>query len=262
MKKTNILKKPIKVYTCDYCAKNFTNKSNKYRHQNYRCEKNLEIESKKNIDPTLISIIQQQNEKIDKLTQIVEDKTPVQNITNNNQITTTNNNHITIYLTEKVDFIKILTERFGDEQKAINFIKEKIAQKVDGDVDLFCEIYLKGPKETWSCICQDKKNSLFQLKDANDNIINDPGGVKLHKNFKRNYTDTLLKLSSRELGKVVDYKVGSEEFEKLRDHLMDDFDLGSLQNKVYNMCQETHQPFVKRLVVRIDNIEKMVQLSF
>ena len=87
-------------------------------------------------------------------------------------------------------------------------------------------------------------------------------GLKLHKNFKRNYTDTLLKLSSRELGKVVDYKVGTDEFEKLRDHLMDNFDLGSLQNKVYGMCQETHQPFVKKLVVRIDNIEKMTQLSF
>ena len=252
------------TYTCDYCSRTFTDRSNKFRHQKYRCTAAVSYTAPQpaapqpasksqpvktatpNLNNDIMSILSKQNEKIDELRQHLKEQKP-QQIIHNNIL-----NNITIYVTEKVDFIKILTERFGDETKAINHIKERMHQKLDGDVDLFCDIYLNGPKETWSLCCPDKKGNLFQLLDVNNNIIDDPGGVKLHKNFRTNYQDTLLRISNKELEKVVNYKVGSDDFETRRDYLLDEFDLKSIQDKIYDLCQVGHIPFIKKLSGKAD----------
>lgn len=276
------IKKPINInrrdFQCEDCGKVFAHKSSKSRHQKSRCpqksytnhnisttsyintnnnnnnndDDNFEqsLVASKSYGEELLQIIQKQNKQIQHLTQIVEEKvTKDSNVTIENQHNIQNN--ISIFITDKVDFVTILTERFGEEAKAIQYLKEKIYQSVDGDISLFSDIYLNGPVESWPFICQDPKNAHFLIKDQNNKMIDDPGGVKLHKNFKKNYTDTLLRLSSQELNNVIDCKVGTVYFESKRDNLLDNFDLRSVQNKVYNLCKDDHKPFIKKLLVKI-----------
>ena len=195
-------------------------------------------------------------QQINELTRIVKNNI----IKGNNPITTVNiehqniQNNITIYVTEKIDFVQALQDRYGwTEARAIRHIKERISQDNNGDVDLFCDIYLVGKKEDWPIICQDEKKAIFLIKDSNNNLIRDPGGFQLHQNFKKNYTDTLLRLTNRELNKVIDHKVGTPDFEVLRDDLMDNFDLQMVQTKTFSLCKMGPDQFVKSLMIRVRN---------
>ena len=59
------------MYNCDYCNQSFTQKPNKYRHQNYRCSDNPDLKCKpvkqstENVD--LLSIIQKKSTQIKKI---------------------------------------------------------------------------------------------------------------------------------------------------------------------------------------------------
>lgn len=223
---------------------------------------NLERDEYVNIINELKKEQEHTNKQISKLTQLVEDKmvedkTIVNNINNNNINNINSNNNITIYITDKVDFLQLFTERFGDENKAINYFKEKISKDIEGDLDVFCDVYLQGPSKNWSLICQDPSTDTFLIKDSDNNIIKDPGGAKLYKNFKNNYADTLLKLSSKEINNVVNDNLdikNTNDFEKQRDYLLDDFDLSMMQNKVFSLFRASHLSFAKKLKIRIKTL--------
>lgn len=238
-----------KKYKCNYCDKKFAHTSSKYRHQRLRCKsKQPVINNVKTVDNN--------SDKIDKIMdklEKLEDKIYVNDSTSTN-ITNIQNNNITIYVTDKVDFLKILTERrfLGDETKAINYFKDKIAKNLEGDLDVFCDIYLQGPSDEWSVMCQDPNSNTFLIKDNENNIIQDPGGIKLYKNFKTNYTNTLLKLSSKEINNVVDTNVNSTDFQNRMDYLLDDFDLSMMQNKVFYLLKSEHITFMKKLKLRMN----------
>ena len=70
-----------------------------------------------------------------------------------------------VFVTEPVDFVDILTVRFGGRQKAIDFVRSKVNKKMEGDIDMFCEIYLHGDPDTWSIACLDKKNHVYRIAD-------------------------------------------------------------------------------------------------
>ena len=64
-----------KIYKCDYCDQEFAYKSGKSRHQKYRCKNSVQDNTKtpsKGIE--FLSILKEQNEKIDNLTKIVKNK--------------------------------------------------------------------------------------------------------------------------------------------------------------------------------------------
>ena len=91
-------------------------------------------------------------------------------------------------------------------------------------------------------------------------ILKAPGGIQLHNNFRSNYTDTLLRLSSREIKSVLSSK-NEPDFEFKRDYLMDDFDLQAIQNKAFKLCCKdgegrSRQVFLKKLSERIEITEK------
>lgn len=292
--KPSVVKNQQKVYVCNFCDQSFTHRSNKYRHQKFRCHNNPDAITEKTeqkistieqgedmninlselkgddiksvLGSILKSTIENQNQKIEemmneKLTELIEKKFTGQriNIENQNNI----NNNITIYINEKVDFVQALQDIYGwDEAKAINHIKERISQNNEGDIHLFCDIYLVGKKENWPIVCKDKKNGYFLIKDRKKNaLISDPGGVEIFKNFKRNYTDTLLRLSEREIKKVTSQKTETPDYEVKRDYLLDEFDLGLMQNKMFSLCNYDHKVFIKKLSNHIDNHEKKEKYS-
>ena len=277
--KTNPNVQKKESYACAYCNKEFSQKSNKYRHQTHYCK----MKPTEDISPSTSNTSMNKNgvdlreeikaEMREEIATVMTDviKTLVQkgSLVNQNHIHTQNNtniqhqtiNNINIYLTEKIDFVQALRDIYGwDEARAINHIKNRISQGDGGDVELFCDIYLVKDMENWPLIFKDRKTLHFLLKDANNNYIQDPGGVKLHDNFRSNYMDTLLRLSSREINNVLSAKK-DPDFEFKRDYLMDHFDLQAVQNKAFKLCCKDgdghgRQIFIRKLSDRIDIIQR------
>lgn len=169
---------------------------------------------------------------------------------------------IQIYLTDPVDFVDVLEKRMGSRKKAMDFVRSKVSKKIDGDVDLFCEIYLQGAPETWSIACPDKKNHIYHIiKPNGEGIISDPGGSEIYKIFKSNYTNTLLKISNAYIKETLNLKIDSPEYEKSRDELFDVFDLGSIQEKVCMLSTAPCNPFIKKLSVKFRMLEKSHEIA-
>jgi len=197
----------------------------------------------------LVGIIQKQQIQIDNLTDIIKNKVPE---TIDNSTNTIINNNI-VYITDHLDYLEILEQRFGDRDKSIEFLKSKLHNKLQGEVDVFSEIHLQGPPNTWPIRCPDKNKKNFYLVQPDNSMIADPGGVTLHRHFYRNLQTALLKMINQEISKVVDHGVGFDGYENTRDELLDNFDLQTFQTRALEMCQQKSGSFLKQLM------DKMIQ---
>jgi len=290
-------KKDKVLWVCDYCSKEFSYKTNMYRHIRSSCkikklvdlkikevagetppkkqvkyvdaEDNYEdiqkladvvrlIETQQNHISQQQVHIKQQNEQINALADLIKNKKP--EIINNNTTNTVINNNI-VYITDQLDYLEILEQRFGTRDKSIEFIKSKLHNKLQGEVDVFSEIHLQGPPHTWPIRCPDKSKKQFYLVQPDNSMVLDPGGVTTHKRFYRNLQTAVLKLINQELAKVVDHGVGSDEYEELRDSLLDDFDLQTFQTRALEMSSGKPGSFLKHLMDEMAQKESCLTLT-
>lgn len=211
-------------------------------------------------DNLLLKILQNQeqnNKKQEALqAEIIQLKNSLEKKTHQ---TIFNIDKIQIFITDPIDFVEVLTKRWGSKQKAVNYIKSKINQKVEGDVDLFCNIYMSGEPDTWPISLPDKKNLAYKIAQPNNEVINDPGGIQIHKSFRNAYSNTLLRLSNEELAKTFKYAPDTLEYEAQCDILMDEFDLSLFQDKAQALYAALCEPFVKKLTVRFRILEKSIE---
>ena len=168
---------------------------------------------------------------------------------------------IQIFMTDPIDFVDVLTKRYGCREKAINHIKNRIYEKKEGDITLFCDIYLNGEPDTWPISCLNRKNRTYKIAQPNNEAINDPGGIQIHKNFRVAYANTLLRLCNEEVFKTLKQDTESHDYEKQRDFMLDEFDLSLFQDKaealyINNPCD----PFIKKLTERFRIIEESNKL--
>lgn len=168
---------------------------------------------------------------------------------------------IQIYVTDSIDFVEVLTKRFGSRKKAIDHIRSKIHRNIEGDVELFCEIYLNGTPDTWPISCPDQKNKVFRIAQPDSKTINDPGGVEIHKRFRNIYANTLLRLSNSAIHETLSKIPGTPEYEESRDNLLDSYELGKIQEKAHDLCKAPTDPFIKKLAVKFKSLERSHELS-
>lgn len=270
-----------KVYPCEFCGKEFAQNAGRCRHQKHRCPLRTGHSTKNadTVDDNTVAIdfskqtvaLMKDSVGINQLAKAVAKEIiksgsmniQTQNIQNQNNIQNQTNN-VTIYVNEKVDFIEILTQKFGgDEAKAISYLKEKISRNLVGDIELFCDIYLVGKKkEDWPLIMTDKKNKIFLLKNRKTgSFITDTGGHLIYQKFKDNYMDALLKISNLELNKVLGKNVESPDYEEHRDYLLDVFDLRCMQDKLYGLTKLDPKTFINKLSTRIKELEDENKLN-
>lgn len=274
-------------YKCSYCNKTFTQSTNMYRHRLKSCpanphkrdisdseldmlaitddseNKSLVVIGDKDVDGSISNTLKQVLEGQKFIEKVLEaqDKKIEQLTKKPSSSSVFNIEKIQVFITEPVDFIDVLTKRLGNRRHAIDFIRSKLNKKLEGDVDIFCEIYLHGSPDTWSISCADKKNHIYRLMDPQSNITNDPSGIEIHKNFRRNYSNTLLKLSNALIMETINKKPGTAEHEKCRDELLDTYDLKAMQDKAYDLCIAPHDPFIKKLSVKIKILEKSYEIE-
>ena len=168
---------------------------------------------------------------------------------------------IQIFMTDPIDFVEVLTKRLGSRKLAIEFIKSKIHKKLEGDVDMFCAIYLHGEPDTWPISCLDKKNHVYRIAQKDSTVISDPGGLVIHKSFRNNYSNTLLRLNNSYIFETLSKEPGTEEFEKSRDELLDTFDLSAMQDKALSLTEAACDPFTKKLSIKLKTLEKAFELN-
>lgn len=214
------------------------------------------------IKDRVLSQIEPRFDKIDKdIDNIQKAPTNVYNMIKKAPTNVFNIEKIQIYMTDSIDFIEVLTKRFGNRKQAVDYIRSKIHKKVEGDVDVFCEIYLHGEPDTWPISCPDKKNHVFRIAQPNAEVINDPGGVQIYKMFKNIYSNTLLRLNNSAIYDTLNKIPGTPEYEESRDNLLDSFELGLIQAKAHELCKAPCDPFVKKLAVKFKSLEKSYELD-
>ena len=54
---------------------------------------------------------------------------------------------------------------------------------------------------------------------------------------------------------------GTDAYEKSRDHLLDTFDLGMMQEKAHALCIAPCDPFIRKLSVRVKTLERSFELA-
>jgi len=280
------------THVCKYCAVTFASKSTLSRHSNHSCRLNpirtLRSDKRKTVPHSDINTTINQLSEIPIIKNIQKDnlsqtfikvmETPqkdsiidilermekrLHNIENNHKTTTPNVfniEKIQIFMTDSIDFIEVLAKRFGNRKLAVDYIKSKIHKKVEGDVDLFCEIYLNGDPDTWPISCPDKKNHIFRIAQPNSKVISDPGGVQLFKMFKNIYSNTLLRLNNSAIYDTLHNIPGTPEYEASRDYLLDSFELGVIQAKAHDLCRAPCDPFVKKLAVKFVSLQVSYEL--
>lgn len=258
-----------KLYTCKLCGQIFTKASSLSRHKAYSCKNNPNKKSRYNKEkqnastaliPVSLSNISHDTSLKSEVDQL---KTELNKLKNKLERTPNcfNIEKINIYITDPIDFIDVFTKRLGSRQKAIDYIKSKVNHKVEGDVSLFCDIYLNGDLDTWPISCYDKKHLLYMFAQPNQEPMNDPGGQLIYKHFRNAYANTLLRISNEELMKTFKYTPGTEEYETQRDILMDDFDLNLFQKKAQDLYLLSHESFVKKLAVKCAMLEKSQEMK-
>lgn len=186
----------------------------------------------------------------------------IKRLENKSQPNVFNIEKIQIYVTDKaVDFVEVLTKRFGSRKRAIDYIRSKVNKKVEGDVDVFCDIYLHGAPDTWPISCIDKKNHVFRIAQPDSKVISDPGGVQIYDFFKNAYSNTLLRLNNAAIYETLNLIPGTAEYEASRDNLLDSFELGVIQAKAHDLCKASCDPFVKKLAIKLKSLEKSHELD-
>lgn len=270
-----------KEIQCTHCDKKFTTKTSMYRHRKYACTGKHVVDNTVQILDNIKDVIVKPNKQFTMTNQT--NQTALENMLKNfidkqkewnagidakfeslavkspkTQIF--NIEKIQIFMTDPVDFVDLLTKRFGSRKQAVDHIKSKIHQKVDGDVSLFCDIYLSGEPDTWPISCLDKKNHIYRIAQPNAEPINDPGGVEMHRIFRNSYSNTLLRLNNAEIYETI-AKSGTSEFENYRDNLLDSFELGMIQEKAYSLCRAPCEHFIKKLSTKLKMIERSFELA-
>jgi len=168
---------------------------------------------------------------------------------------------IQIYMTDSIDFVDVLTKRMGSRKQAVDYIRSKIHKKAEGDIDVFCEIYLSGRPDTWPISCPDKKHHVYRIAQPNAEVINDPGGIQIYKMFKNVYSNTLLRLNNSMIFDTLNKIPGTVEYEESRDELLDSFEMGLIQDKAHDLCKAPCDPFIKRLSIKFKSLEKSYELD-
>ncbi len=151
------------MYNCE-CGKSYTRRSSLYNHKK-TCNF-VKVEKEKQDE--LISLVKQQNKKIEQLEQTIKDNPPTQNITNNNQF------NLNIFLNEKckdainiIEFKKIVLEAITDISGVIEFnINDALTNAINvtyNNLDNYEKPYYT----------LDKSRNKLAVKDENNEWVKD-----------------------------------------------------------------------------------------
>ncbi len=231
---TNIVKN--NKFVCEYCDTEFSRKFNLERHLQFYCK------SKKIVIPfnNQSECIQQHlnndqlintlAEKIKELEKKLEDnyielKYKSSNIHNNIlQVVCVGGNQ---------NYLDMLTEQFGDYDKALNFIKDCALSHLSGDCKLIQRIYFSNDVES-PIRYLDKSRGKLEYLDEYKHLIIDYKGQKLGRILANNLQNSYLKGVNYLINKNLSNNLCPNKF-------LDDYDVQCWNNHIYELSDVKYQ---------------------
>jgi len=228
-------------YVCEYCSADFTRKFNLERHLQLYCKsKGIQIyphkpslKMKDNLSRPKTDndvLINSLAEKIKELEKKLEDnytelKEKPSNIHNNIlQVVCVGGNQ---------NYLDMLTEQFGDYNRALNFIKDCALSHLTGDCKLIQRIYFEHNGEA-PIKYLDKSRGKLEYLDENKEKIVDYKGQKLGRILANNLQNSYLK--------GVNYLIN----QNLSNHqcpnkFLDEYDVQCWNNHIYELSDAKYQ---------------------
>ena len=234
-----------KQHICPQCNVNFTRKFNLDRHQQYYCrskkdepllmldairgqlQKNALIKVSSTEDHQLISTL---SEKIKELERRLED-----NYTELKEKPSNVHNNIlqVVCVGSNQNYLDMLTEEFGDYDRALNFIKECALSHLTGDCKLIQRIYFQNSGEAPIKYLDRSRNKL-EYVDENKKKIIDYKGQKLGRILANNLQNSYLK--------GVNYLINQNlDNNKCPNKFLDEYDVQSWNNHIYELSDAKYQ---------------------
>ena len=227
-----------KKYVCEYCQMGFTRKYNLERHRIDYCrsrkddqmnttlnDKSIEI-SKNNNDQIINSLA----EKIKELERRLENnyaelKDKPSNIQNNIlQVVCVGGNQ---------NYLDMLTEQFGDYDRALSFIKDCALSHLTGDCKLIQRIYFENSVEAPIKYLDKSRNKLEYLNENKEKII-DYKGHKLGRILANNLQNSYLK--------GVNYLINKNLLNnRCPNKFLEEYDVQSWNNHIYELSDVRYQ---------------------
>ena len=253
------------MYDCEFCHKEYHSRRSQVRHLkecvdnpskcDYNCQHcNRRYNSRDSLTRHL-RVSHPQFIKADRIDQVIDQS--VNNSHNEGSIIGDHNtvNHTVnnqIYLVRDPNFLQTLVEIMGSEEGALLAIKRAAYNKIQGEVELFEKVYLRGNDPSlWPIVCTDQKNCIFKIKNRDGTWTSDPGAKKIWELFCGNYTDSILMTINRFLIEpLVDKNVGSEDYSTRATSLMDHIDFMTLQTRPTELYSPKYRQdqFAKELI--------------
>jgi hypothetical protein len=226
-----IKKDQPKKYICDGCQIGFTRKSNLERHEQYYCHLKKQFKKdqcvNKNEDNELIISLA---EKIKQLEKRLEDnylelKDKPSNIHNNIlQVVCIGGNQ---------NYLDMLTEQWGDYDRALTFIKDCALSHLTGDCKLIQKIYFENNEIAPIKYLDKSRNKLEYMNENKEKVI-DHRGQKLGRILANNLQNSYLK--------GVNYLINRNLLNnQCPNKFLDEYDVQSWNNHIYELSDVKYQ---------------------
>ena len=238
-----------KRFKCNKCGSAFTEQRSLKRHTQTSCKESKNITSNTDID--LLNSLKEQNKLLMDLIKSTNNGNITVNNTDNsvtntnNSVTNTDNsiktiNNITIAVTEELDILSHLGELLGND-KAAEYLKNKLYEGMKGELDCFTKIYLNGDIKNPPVKCTDMKKLTFEIKNKDGTIAIDEGGKETHRVFMNNLWTAYVRLVNKVMSSAIPLRDGDKEAK------LDELDRQKALDRCLKMKKEPPDAFMRGL---------------
>ncbi len=141
------------------------------------------------------------------------------------------------------NYLDMLTDKWGDYNKALNFIKECALSEIRGDCKLLQQIYFDPSNKIFPIRYIDKHRGKIEFIDENNQMIFDPKGQKLIKRLANNLQNTYLKGVNYLITKNLDNNCCPNKF-------LEDYDLQCWNQHIYGLSDPSfHKKIISHLEI-------------
>ena len=230
---------------CEFCEKIFSHRNSLYRHRKYYCKNNPNKQDKQD-DAKLSDEINFLKKRIKELEKTQENHTI--NLTELKDQPRINQNVLQVVCVGNNDnYLDMLTERLGNFDQALEYVKDCALSSLTGDCKLLRKIYFYDGNQSihpneLPIKYLDKNRQKIAYLDENKQKIIDLKGIQLGKKLANNLQNSYLK--------GVNYLIRQNlDRQKCPNKFLDDYDVQSWNSHIYELSDLKYQ---RKLINQLD----------
>lgn len=238
-----------KEQICEKCGHKFSRSDSLKRHLEFYCKAQvpeiLEVEPPQQLQTVKlekeIDLLKRKIEEMEKNDQKhsenLEKLKAEPKVVNNNQILQI------LCVGGNQNYLEMLTEHWGDYDKALCFIKDCALSNLTGDCKLLEKIYFSS-KNSNECPIKylDKNRKKLEYLDENKEKVIDPQGLRLAKILANNLQNSYLQGVNYLINKTLENRRCPNQF-------LDEYDIQSWNNHIYELSDIKYQ---KKIINNLD----------